>query len=111
MSVFFGIIAQLSQVSLTLYLLGVKKELNGVNSATLHEIKRTFDYLRMRFKRKSIVQSEAVTPFYFMKLTPGYYLRNFRLFCPIFVNDKFPCGILIVEVDFDVRLHIGLIGF
>ena len=68
---------QLSQVSLTLYLLGVKKELSGVNSATLHGVKRTFDCLRMRFKRKSIVLSEAVTPFYFTKLTPVYYLRNF----------------------------------
>ena len=68
---------QLSQVSLTLYLLGVKKELSGVNSATLHGVKRTFDCLRMRFKRKSIVMSEAVTPFYFTKLTPVYYLRNF----------------------------------
>ena len=68
---------QLSQVSLTLYLLGVKKELSGVNSATLHGVKRTFDCLRMRFKRKSIVLSEAVTPFYFTKLTTVYYLRNF----------------------------------
>ena len=71
------LITQLSQVSLTLYLLGVKKELSGVNSATLHGVKRTFDCLRMRFKRKSIVMSEAVTPFYFTKLTPVYYLRNF----------------------------------
>ena len=31
----------------------------------------------MRFKRKSIVLSEAVTPFYLTKLTPVYYLRNF----------------------------------
>ena len=69
--------SQLSQVSLTLYLLGVKKELNGVNSATFHGVKRTFDCLRMRYKRKTIVLSEAVTPFYFMKLTPVYYLRNF----------------------------------
>ena len=30
-----------------------KKELSGVNSATLHGVKRTFDCLRMRFKRKS----------------------------------------------------------
>ena len=34
----FHIVAQLSQVLLTLYLLGVKKELNGVNSATLHGV-------------------------------------------------------------------------
>ena len=54
-----------------------KKELSGVNSATLHGVKRTFDCLRMRFKRKSIVLSEAVTPFYFTKLTSVYYLRNF----------------------------------
>ena len=54
-----------------------KKELSGANSATLHGVKRTFDCLRMRFKRKSIVMSEAVTPFYFTKLTPVYYLRNF----------------------------------
>ena len=70
---------QLSQVSLTLYLLGVKKELSGVNSATLHGVKRTFDCLRMRFKRKSFVLSEVVTPFYFTKLTPVYYLRNFSI--------------------------------
>ena len=31
-------VSQLSQVSLTLYLLGVKKELSGVNSATLHGV-------------------------------------------------------------------------
>ena len=37
------LLTQLSQVSLTLYLLGVKKELSGVNSATLHGVKRTFD--------------------------------------------------------------------
>ena len=81
-----GKVTQLSQVSLTLYLLGVKKELSGVNSATLHGVKRTFDCLRMRFKRKSIVMSEAVTPFYFTKLTPVYYLRNFSYFRKIKVN-------------------------
>ena len=34
----FFYLTQLSQVSLTLYLLGVKKELSGVNSATLHGV-------------------------------------------------------------------------
>ena len=32
------LLTQLSQVSLTPYLLGVKKELSGVNSATLHGV-------------------------------------------------------------------------
>lgn len=33
------------------------------------------------------------------------------LFCPIFLNDKCPCDILVVEVDFGVRQQTGFVGF
>ena len=46
------------QASLTLYLLGVKKELSGVNSATLHGVKRTF--VDDDMERKAIVVEKYI---------------------------------------------------
>ena len=42
----------------------------------------------LRRRRKSIVLGEAVTPFYFTKLTSVYYLRNFSHFIQLTVIAK-----------------------